>query len=348
MFERTKEATSVPSRSGRRVWALVFVAACLSVISLMTSPPLARGSGGWGDALRTRLNLSPGSGQGADEAAGAGAALRESVVAEGRFAAYPGAEVVVSAETTGPLLRVVAVEGQEIRKGDLIAELAADEVGAALFEAKHKVAELEANIRLSEWHVKRVDLLAGRAAASVQEVEERRHELAATKARRDAAVATVQRLRAQLNKSRVLAPIDGTIVARSAHPGQMVQALTPIVTIADLSRTRVEAEVNEFDGARVRVGAPATVVAEGRRGEHWQAVVEEIPHVVVSRDLRPQDPGRPSDTGVVLVKLKLLQPAHHLKLGQRVEIRIDVAASRHAGVQDQRVASGAPPLPRDP
>ena len=48
------------------------------------------------------------------------------------------------------------------------------------------------------------------------------------------------------------------------------------------------------------------------------AVVEEVPQVVVTRQLRPQDPGRPTDSGVVQVKLALQSPAP-LKLGQRVE-----------------------------
>ena len=48
----------------------------------------------------------------------------------------------------------------------------------------------------------------------------------------------------------------------------------------------------------------------------------EGPDAVVGRRLKPQDPGKPEDTRVLLVKVALLEPTP-LKLGQRVEIRID-------------------------
>jgi HlyD family secretion protein len=303
----------VRPRSKKRVMALLLTAGCLSVVSAMTAPPQTRAA--LMDAVRERI------GGGTEVVASGASPARESVVAEGRFATYAGAEVVVSAEITGRLTAVRVVEGQTVRKGDLIAEISADELRASLAEGTARVAELDADLRLREWKANRVRQLAGTAAASAQESQEIQRDLEATRAQRESAIATTHRVAAQLDKARIVSPIDGTIVLRSAHPGQMVQTLSPIVTVADLARTRVEAEVNEFDGGRVRLGAPATVRAEGYAGE-WPAVVEEIPNIVVNRALRPQDPGRPSDTGVVMVKLKLLSRAG-LKLGQRVEIRIE-------------------------
>jgi len=57
----------------------------------------------------------------------------------------------------------------------------------------------------------------------------------------------------------------------------------------------------------------------------WRARVEEIPEVISGRQLRPSDPGRPTDTGVLLVKLMLLEPAP-FKLGQRIDASIELVA----------------------
>ena len=92
-------------------------------------------------------------------------------------------------------------------------------------------------------------------------------------------------------------------------------------TIADLKRVRIEAEVDEFDAGRVALGAPVVVRAEGYDGQSWRGRVEEIPDAVSGRKLKPQDPGRPQDTRVLLVKVALDQ-ATPLKLGQRVEVEI--------------------------
>ena len=84
---------------------------------------------------------------------------------------------------------------------------------------------------------------------------------------------------------------------------------------------RIEAEVDEFDAGRVALGAPVIVRAEGYNNQQWKGRVEEIPDTVVGRRLKPEDPGRPTDTRVLLVKIALDGPTP-LKLGQRVEVEI--------------------------
>ncbi|HSU66155.1 MAG TPA: hypothetical protein VLJ39_04770, partial [Tepidisphaeraceae bacterium] len=76
-------------------------------------------------------------------------------------------------------------------------------------------------------------------------------------------------------------------------------------------------------------GGRAFITAEGFPGVRWPATVEEVPQIVVTRQLRPQDPGRPTDSGVVLVKLALPEPTP-LRLGQRVEVRIPTDANSAA------------------
>lgn len=83
---------------------------------------------------------------------------------------------------------------------------------------------------------------------------------------------------------------------------------------------RVEAEVGEFDTARVRLGADVTLRAEGYE-QRWSGKVQEIPDRVGPRSLKPLDTARPVDTRVLLVKIALSE-ALPLKLGQRVEVAI--------------------------
>ena len=73
------------------------------------------------------------------------------------------------------------------------------------------------------------------------------------------------------------------------------------------------------------VGQAVSLWAEGYEGR-FRGEVEEIPDEVVSRRIRPQDPGRPSDTRVLLVKVRLLDKTP-LRLGQRVELEIAPPAS---------------------
>jgi HlyD family secretion protein len=131
----------------------------------------------------------------------------------------------------------------------------------------------------------------------------------------------VRRLEASLGKTLITAPISGTVVDRLANQGETVTAGQGLCTLVDLTRLRLEVEVDEFDASRIELGAPVRITAEGYDGKEWRGKVEDIPDTVVSRRLRPQDPSRPVDVRVLLVKVALQEPTP-LKLGQRVEVRI--------------------------
>jgi len=244
------------------------------------------------------------------------------VAAEGRVVAYPGAEVIVGTDLAGTIVVLKVQEKDHVRKGQLLAELRSDDYRASLAEARARVVEADADIRLAEAEVERARSLWHKAVGSRQAVDKAERDMDSSRARRATAAATADRLAAVLAKTRIVAPIDGVVVTRHAQAGETLEAGKPIVTIADLSRVRVEAELDEFDSGRVRLDDPVRVTAEGYDGKGWMGRVEEIPDSVVGRKLKPQDPGKPEDTRVLLVKVALLE-ATPLKLGQRVEIRID-------------------------
>ncbi len=252
----------------------------------------------------------------------AAASRLTAVAAEGRVVAYPGAEVVVGTDLAGTVVVLKVQEKEKVRRGQLLAELRSDDHRAALAEAKARVVEADADIRLAEAEVERARALWQKDVGSRQAVDKAERDVDAARARRQTAAATADRLEAVLAKTRILSPIDGVIVARHAQAGETLEAGQRIVTVADLSRTRIEAELDEFDSGRVHLRDEVRVTAEGYDGKVWKGRVEEIPDAVVGRRLKPQDPGKPEDTRVLLVKVALLEPTP-LKLGQRVEIRID-------------------------
>lgn len=245
----------------------------------------------------------------------------ERVIAEGRLVTYPGAEVVVGAEMAGRLIAVHVDEKEIIRKGHLLAEIKSDELKASRAEAQSKIKEAEADIRLYQLEVLRMARLRNRGAGSESELDKCRREVEAALAHREAASASCDRYDALIAMTQILSPIDGVVIARYVHPGEMVGIATKLFTVANLDRVRVEAEVDEFDIEKVKIGGVATIRAEGFRDAVWHGIVEEIPDAVVTRRVRPEDPGRPIDSRVLLVKIALDQPTP-LKLGQRVEVEI--------------------------
>ena len=240
------------------------------------------------------------------------------VVAEGRVATYPGAEVTVGSDVAGTIDKLDVAEQDVVHKGDVIATLRSDDQRAALGEARARVGEAEADIRLFELETERAQRLFREDVGSKQAWEKSERDLDAARARRASALAETRRLEAVVAKTVITAPIDGVVITRMHQRGETISAGDALLTIADLKRTRVEAEVDEFDASRIRNGAEATIAAEGYDGT-WRGVIEEVPGNVVSRRLKPQDPAKPIDTRVLLVKIAMAEPTP-LKLGQRVEV----------------------------
>jgi RND family efflux transporter MFP subunit len=211
-----------------------------------------------------------------------------------------------------------------VRKGELLAELDSEELRASLAEARAQVAADEAEVRLAEANLKRRQDLAEQRVLSAHDLDEARRDLDTSRARLETARATVVRHEAQLAKTRIVAPLSGVVIARHVDAGETVESGARIVTVADLSRLRVEAEADEADAAALAEGAPATVTADGYPGRSWRGTVEEIADAVTLRKLKPQDPARPTDTRILTVKVAFAEPTL-LKLGTTVELRIQPA-----------------------
>jgi HlyD family secretion protein len=243
------------------------------------------------------------------------------VVAEGRVVTYPGAEVTVGSDVDGTIEQMSVDEKQSVRKGQVIAVVKANDVRAALSVARARVGEAEADIRLFAAEVDRAKNLWQQDVGSKQAWEKAERDLDSARARRASALAEVARLAALVDKTVITAPIDGVVITRHVHSGETVEKGAAIVTIADLAKRRVEAEIDEYDAARIRLGASVSVNAEGY-DRAWKGTIEEIPDSVVNRRLNPQDPSKPIDTRVLLVKVAFAE-ATPLKLGQRVEVKVD-------------------------
>jgi len=244
----------------------------------------------------------------------------QNVLAEGRVALPAGAEITVGAELNGKLVRLLVKEQDQVKAGDVLAEVDVKEQEAALREAWARVKEAGADVDFAARERKRSQQLWSSNVVADATLDRSVHDSTAAESHRAALLAGAARISANIAKSKIVAPIDGTITERFADVGEMVAAGAPLLTVTDLRQPRVEAEVGEFDVARVRLDADVTIRAEGY-SQRWSGKVAEIPDRVVPRSLKPLDPSRPVDTRVLIVKVALNEPVP-LKLGQRVEVEV--------------------------
>lgn len=98
-----------------------------------------------------------------------------------------------------------------------------------------------------------------------------------------ASQADAERARAQLDEAQanrkdlnVIAPFTGTVATRTAEPGEVVMAGTPIITLVNLAEVYLRAFVPEGDIGRVRLGQPARVYLDSAPARPIDALVSRI------------------------------------------------------------------------
>jgi len=250
--------------------------------------------------------------------------------AEGRVITGPEGRISVRAEAGGTVEKVLAVEGSVLRAGDPLVLFRAGEQLAAAGEAKAIAYEAATTARYLDDEVRRLTPLVASGSAPRTELDRLLYARASARAKLGAASASSQRTAIVANRTRIVAPIGGTVIHRSVEPGETVAPTAVLFEVADLSRLRVEAEVDEFDALRVVRGMRATISVDGLPGTSFGGEVDEIGAVVTARSIRPQDPTRPTEPQVLRVKI-MLDATTPLKLGQRVNVSLAPSSTRDSG-----------------
>jgi RND family efflux transporter MFP subunit len=231
---------------------------------------------------------------------------------------------------SGRIDELAVTEHSSVSAGQVIARIGGAEQQAQLAEAKAQLAEANLQVEYTKKGRDRTQTLRDANVIPQADLDLAVHLHEQAVAKTASLRAGIARLQRMLDKAVVKAPTSGVVTTRVADQGEYVSAGTPLLTIVDLSQMRLEVEVGEFDLGRLSSSAQARIVAEGFDGQSWTGTVLETPKWVTSRRLKPLDPGRPSDTRVLLVQVSLPKDAP-LRLGQRVEVELSVPESKTSG-----------------
>lgn len=89
---------------------------------------------------------------------------------------------------------------------------------------------------------------------------------------------TVQRLRAEIDEARLIAPFDGRLMSLSISPGQSVNAFVPAAVVADISEFELKADLVSSQLNDLVEGMPALVYSVSRPGETFPGTVRRLPY----------------------------------------------------------------------
>jgi HlyD family secretion protein len=215
-----------------------------------------------------------------------------------------GDDSAIAPKTGGRLREIAVREGDRVEAGAVIAVLDDEQIrareqqaGAALRQAEARLAvsqaqqiQAEASHGQAKWDREAFTRLFKEGGIAEQQARqaqntERTQAAAVVAAQRQvgAAQADTEGARAQLVEAQanrkdlnVLAPFTGTVATRTAEPGEVVAAGTPIITLIDMERVYLRGFVPEGEIGRVRVGQPARVYLDSASTTPIDAVVMRI------------------------------------------------------------------------
>lgn len=201
--------------------------------------------------------------------------------------------VTVGAQVSGQITRLHVNVGQQVLKGDLLAEINSTKQKNQLETDRARLqsyqAQLESkkiSLRVAERQYKRGKNLHAGDAASREDLENAETALALAKAEVAALEAQVRETTLavdtdaeNLGYTRITAPLDGTVVSVPVDEGQTVNAAqtTPtIVQIADLNKMEIWLEISEGDIPSVSPGMEMSYTILGEPDTRRTAVIDSI------------------------------------------------------------------------
>ncbi len=117
---------------------------------------------------------------------------------------------------------------------------------------------------------------SSQVAAVQGQILQAQADIAAAQADAERAQAQLEEAQANREDLRVIAPFAGTVATRTAEPGEVVVAGTPIITLINLAQVYLRAFVPEGDIGHVRVGQPARVYLDSAPATSIDAFVSRV------------------------------------------------------------------------
>ena len=217
--------------------------------------------------------------------------VEKTVVASGSVESVN--EVDVGAQVSGKITKLYVKLGQEIKKGEMIADidsttqintLNTKKAALVSYQAQLKAKKTAYDVALSSYN--RLSKLYTQKATSLDSVNTAKSTLDNAKAEMEAIEANIKQAEIEVNTAetnvgytKITAPMDGTVISVPVSEGQTVNAnqTTPtIVTIADLSQMKIKPEISEGDITKVKAGQEVSFTILSDSQTVYHSVIDSV------------------------------------------------------------------------
>ena len=217
--------------------------------------------------------------------------IEKNVVATGSIESIN--TVDVGAQVSGKVTKLYVALGQQVKKGDLIAEIDSTtqintlntrKAALASYQAQFVARKTAYDVALSNYH--RLSKLYAQKGTSLDSLNSAKATLDNAKAEMNVVQENIKQAEIEVNTAetnvgytKITSPIDGTVIATPVSEGQTVnsnQTTPTIVKVADLSKMRIKPEISEGDITKVKAGQEVTFSILSDSKTLYHAKIESV------------------------------------------------------------------------
>jgi len=264
--------------------------------------------------------------------------ITQTVSATGKV--RPEVEVKISPEVAGEIIDLPVIDGQQVKRGDLLVKIRPDNYIASVRQAEAGLSSAQADAleRKSQMLNDQLDYHRSEDLFQKRLISEADYKAAQTKTQMsDAAYqSALHRIAAQqsaleqskvlLDKTTIYSPIDGTISALNSELGERVVATndfagTEIMRVANLDSVEARIDVNENDVVNVKLGDPVRVHVDAYPGHPFNGTVKRIASTATI-----QNQGTQQEVTNFEVRIQIAHPDLQIRPGMSTTVEIETQA----------------------
>lgn len=276
--------------------------------------------------------------------------IEKTVVASGSISSIN--EVDVGAQVSGKITKLYVTLGQEVKKGNLIADIDSTTQINALNTKKAALSSYQAQLKAKETALtvaqsaySRYSKLYGQKATSLDELNNAKNTFDAAKSEVEALKESIKQAEIEVNTAetnvgytQITSPIDGTIISTPISEGQTVnsaQTTPTIVTVADLDKMLVKPEISEGDITKVKAGQAVSFTILSDPNTHYKSVISSVDPATTTKSdnssTSSSSSSTSSSTSAVYYYANLIvdNPDRTLRIGMTTENNIKIADAQN-------------------
>ncbi|MEZ4723512.1 MAG: efflux RND transporter periplasmic adaptor subunit [Candidatus Kapaibacterium sp.] len=209
----------------------------------------------------------------------------------------PETEVKISSEASGEIISLPVMEGDTVKKGQLLAKIKPDliqtqldQYQAALDASKTDIDYQKSSLERAEYEFSRIRDLYQKEYVAKQDLDRAKTTLDQSRsqyqnslARYNQAKASLKQIQQNASRTTIVSPIDGIVTALNIEVGEKVLGTiqnmgTEMMRISDLSTMNTKVDVDENDIVLINVGDTASIEIDAFPEKIFKGIVKEIGH----------------------------------------------------------------------